>query len=697
MSDTAARSATTPVSSVNRGRNKRPLWFGIFIAAVLIGAIFAVAYHQVSVTRHNMESDMLQRQQAISETRSGTADSWVVYLVEQTKRLVGSDLFQLFASEVDKLPGGIPLLFAPQAGDEQASDAAQLSSQLPLMRTLLTEFITYTSFNEARIVNTGGEPYMSTQAAMMPLNSTQTRLVKQVVETGAVVYGPMEVRPEGVSFDIFVPIMPPQYEKQSNRPVAVIVVSQLADQKLAELLTPGMIDTEGRTLRLVQKNGDVFQVVAPGMKNLRELSSFAPDENGNLAFALRRSFGSDGQVYSSGLRVRTVDWWIIVESDASQLKNILDDRAKTIYGLAALASLILVLLVSAVWWRLIGREQSRINEEFCELLVVIEDQKRLLDGINSTMSDPISLADTKGVYKYVNTAFARAVGRTPDDVVGLDGPAVFGFDTARRLNVADQHVIMTGESITVNEVLWLQSKRYHFQISKTALKDPASKTPEGIVSVFRDITQQVEAEERSRRMVQQTIDALVRAIEEADPFLGGHSRIMGGIAVLLARQLRLSEADVATIEAAANLSQVGKMFVPREILLKPGTLTADEKREMERHVDHARAALKDIEFDLPVLPAISQMNERLDGKGYPKGLAGDQISIHARVLAVANAFAAMAKPRSYRPALPVNEVLSILQSQKESYDQEVVSALRQVIATPAGERIVELAASSKAV
>ena len=357
----------------------------------------------------------------------------------------------------------------------------------------------------------------------------------------------------------------------------------------------------------------------------------------------------------------------------------------------------LVLFVSTVWWRLIGRQQSAINAQFRDLLVVIDDQKKLLDGINSTMSDPISFSDGKGVYRYVNAAFSRAVGRSPEDVVGLDGPAVFGFDTARRLNIADQHVLMTGESITVNEVLWLQAKRYHFQISKTHLKEAGSRVPQGIVSVYRDITQLVETEERSRRVVQQTIDALVRTIEESDPFLGGHSRIMGSIAGLIARQLRLGEADVATIEAAANLSQVGKMFVPREILLKPCVLTPEEKREMERHVEYAHNVLKAIEFDLPVLPAIDQMNERLDGKGYPKGLSGEQVSIHARVLAVANTFAAMAKPRSYRAALPVNEVLTILEGQRESYDQDVVAALRQVLSTPAGERVVQQAASAKAV
>ena len=703
MSHAAAQNQMTPELSATSGRSKRLLWFGIFIAAVLIGVIFTIAFHSISETQKSMEDEVMQRQRTIAASRAETTDAWLDALVEQTKRLVASDLFQLFAAEVDKLPGGVPLLFTngKDAGASDSSDkngqAGQLSSQLPLMRTMLTEFVSYTGFSSARIVNSNAQSYMSTEATMNPLSSGQTQLVKAVVESGRMVYAPLELQPRGLVLDIYIPIMPPQYQQQTGRPVAVIILSQLVDMKLAEMLSPGVAEEKGRLLKLVQRNGDIFQNVTPGAANLRTVSDFSVKDNGPLPFGLRKSYGSQAEVYSSGMKLRSTDWWIVAEHDASTVQSILADRSKTIYSLAGLISVDLVLLFSAVWWRLVGQEQCTINAQITELLGLIDEQKKLLDGINSTITDPISLTDGKGVYKYVNKAFAQAVGRTEEDVTGLDGPAVFGFDTARRLNASDQHVLMTGESVSISEVLWLQSKRYHFQISKTPLREAGSRTPQGIVSVFRDITQLVETEERSRRMVQQTIDALVRTIEEADPFLGGHSRIMGGIAVLVAKQLRLADNDVATIEAAANLSQIGKMFVPREVLLKPGALTPDEKREMERHVEHARNVLKDIEFDLPVVDAIYQMNERLDGKGYPKGLHDGDVTMHARVLAVANAFAAMAKPRSYRPAIPVAEVLAILEKQSESYDQEVVAALRQVIVTPAGERLVEQAASAKAV
>lgn len=680
-------------------RNRRLLGYGIFIAAILISVTFALAYHNLSETRQGMANDMAERQKTIIGTRAETADAWLESLVEHSRRLVGSDLFQLFASEVDRLPGGVPLLFAPDSEEgtgKKSGQAEQLSSQLPLMRTMLAEFVSYSGFSSARIVNSKAETYITTEASMPPLTLPQRNIVQAVVDSGMPAYAPLEILPKGTTLDIYLPIMSPSYQSTDGKPVAVLVLSRLVDGKLAEILAPGIVGEGGRKLKMVQKAGEMYQNVVPGSTMFRQVTDFPVEGKGPLPFGLRKALGGGGEVYSSGIRLLSADWWLVSENDASQFKAVFADRARTVYMLAGLVSVALVFLFSAVWWGVMGKEQCAINAKITDLFTVIDEQKRLLDGINSTISDPIALTDSKGIYRYVNTAFASAVGRKAEEVTGLDGPAVFGFDTAKRLNSSDQHVMMTGESISITEVLWLQSRRYHFQISKTPLKEANSRTPLGIVSVFRDITQLVETQERSRRVVQQTIDALVRTIEGADPFLGGHSRIMGGIAALMARQLRLSEKDVATIEAAANLSQIGKMFVPRDILLKPGALTPEEKVEMERHVEYAQSVLKDIEFDLPVVEAICEMNERLDGKGYPRGLSGEEVSMHARVLAVANAFTAMAKPRSYRPALRVEDALAILEHQADSYDPQAVAALKQVIATPAGERLVEQAAAAKA-
>jgi HD-GYP domain-containing protein (c-di-GMP phosphodiesterase class II) len=272
----------------------------------------------------------------------------------------------------------------------------------------------------------------------------------------------------------------------------------------------------------------------------------------------------------------------------------------------------------------------------------------------------------------------------------MDSAALFGFDTAKRLDGYSLQVLSTREEVTVMETLWLRSQKHHFRISKSPFNAEYGDTLSGVVTVYENITELVEAQERNKRMVQQTINALVRAIEAVDPYLSGHSNLMGELAVLIAKQFHLSEADESLLKTAASLSQIGKIFIPREILLKPGMLTEAEREAMQHNVEYAKEALKDIEFELPVVDTIYQMNERLDGKGYPKQLSGEAISLPARILAVANGFCAMARPRSYRAAMPLEKIMQIISKDSETgnYDPQVVKALNTAISTPAAQRLV---------
>jgi HD-GYP domain-containing protein (c-di-GMP phosphodiesterase class II) len=105
-------------------------------------------------------------------------------------------------------------------------------------------------------------------------------------------------------------------------------------------------------------------------------------------------------------------------------------------------------------------------------------------------------------------------------------------------------------------------------------------------------------------------------------------------------------------------------------------------------VEYAADILGDVEFDLPVAESVLQINEALDGSGYPRGLAGDQISMPARILAVANAFCAMVKPRVYRPSMPMEKALANLAEAATKYDPAVVRALRKVATSAAGEKLL---------
>lgn len=698
--------STADVAAGTTQKRSRLITFGVVILVAAIGLVSFWAYKEIRSAEEKLEERLSDRAKVLVDDRVGAVDTLVKSMMAAADRLLEAPMFTFFASAVNDFKGDIGLLIAPEKKSEAQNDMSadekdemdKLMENIPLMVVTLRDMVYNDGFLAGRIVNLRGKTYLSTLATPPPLSAAEQERVARVVRTGVGLVSPVYASPSGLVHDLVLPFFPPAYEAQAGKPVSVLLLTKAVTGKgnLSETVSRTTVADEGFVVNFIQKTPDGFQELGLGVAGgITNIATPEGIEEYVLPFGVRLSLDGKEEVYSFGRRIPGTDWWIVQER--SYLASRLDyhEEVQRTIVLAVLASLVLALMVSVFWWRLVGKEQEEVADQFRNLCGLIDEQKQFLDGINSTISDPISLTDIDGVYLYVNRAFGQSVGRSPEDVVGLDTTAVFGFDTARRLQLSDKRILDGEESVTVEETIWLQSKRHFFQISKAPLRDEDSAIT-GFVSVFRDITKQVEAQERGSRMVQQTIHALVRAIEASDPFLGGHSRIMGQVAVQIAKTLNLSSRDTATVEAAASLSQIGKMFVPREVLTKPGALTDDEKRIMEQHVEYAREVLKDIEFELPVLEAVYQMNEHLDGKGYPKGLTSQEIDVPARVLAVANAFTAMARPRSYRPALPVEKVLSILEQDVDQYDAEVVDALRKVLNTPVGEKIVAQAAASQA-
>ena len=133
---------------------------------------------------------------------------------------------------------------------------------------------------------------------------------------------------------------------------------------------------------------------------------------------------------------------------------------------------------------------------------------------------------------------------------------------------------------------------------------------------------------------------------------------------------------------------VGKLAIPRAILTKTERLDEGEIAVMQSHIAHAERTLKDIDFELPVLRTILQMHERLDGTGYPNGLAGSEISRAALVLGACDVFCARIEPRSYRQGIDPQAALAILQQNDGRYEPEVVSALCDVVQSVAGEKLI---------
>lgn len=160
------------------------------------------------------------------------------------------------------------------------------------------------------------------------------------------------------------------------------------------------------------------------------------------------------------------------------------------------------------------------------------------------------------------------------------------------------------------------------------------------------------------------IEALGRTLEIRDPYTAGHQRRVAELARAIGAEMGLSEEQIEGLRMAAAVHDLGKIYVPAEILNRPGRLTEAEFALIRSHPQAAYDILKDIEFPWPVAQIILQHHERLDGSGYPRGLSGDGILVEARIIAVADQVEAMASHRPYRPALGIDEALAEISAKR---------------------------------
>jgi putative nucleotidyltransferase with HDIG domain len=172
------------------------------------------------------------------------------------------------------------------------------------------------------------------------------------------------------------------------------------------------------------------------------------------------------------------------------------------------------------------------------------------------------------------------------------------------------------------------------------------------------------------------IRGLTRAIDAKDPYTSGHSERVARIAVRLGRELGMPSDKLSDLYLAGLLHDVGKIGIDDLVLKKSGPLTADEHTAMRSHVEIGVSILKDLKMLRRILPGVRHHHESLDGNGYPDRLAGEQIPLEARILAVADAFDAMSNNRPYRKRLSLAQIDKILHDGRSiQWDPIIIDAL----------------------
>ncbi len=185
--------------------------------------------------------------------------------------------------------------------------------------------------------------------------------------------------------------------------------------------------------------------------------------------------------------------------------------------------------------------------------------------------------------------------------------------------------------------------------------------------------------QRLKKTSTSIIYTMAKILELRDPYTAGHQQRVARLACAIAREMGLTEDEVDGIFLAALIHDIGKIYVPAEILNRPAKLNETEMDLVRTHPNIGYDIVKEIDFSQPVDRIVVQHHERIDGSGYPNGIDGKNIIMQARILAVADVVEAMASHRPYRPAMSLDATLKEIDRCRDTlFDGNVVDACMKV-------------------
>jgi len=316
----------------------------------------------------------------------------------------------------------------------------------------------------------------------------------------------------------------------------------------------------------------------------------------------------------------------------------------------------------------------------------LSHERALLRSMIDSIPDLISYKDNDGIYLGCNKAFENYANTTEKLLIGKTDREIFPGIKGNINSEKDQLLLSKKEASINNE--WLNynnEKKILVETLKTPYFGPDNKVL-GLIGISRDMSERVKAEkdrkkssERIKTVLHQTIQAVSMAMEKRDQYTAGHQQKVATIAVAIANTMGLPEQQVEGIRLGSTIHDIGKIYVPAEILTRPGKITPEEFAIIKSHSKVGYEIIKDVDFPWPVAQMILQHHERQDGSGYPQGLSNNEMILEAKIISVADVVEAMASHRPYRASLGVDCALDEISKHRGSlYDADVVDACLKI-------------------
>jgi PAS domain S-box-containing protein/putative nucleotidyltransferase with HDIG domain len=299
----------------------------------------------------------------------------------------------------------------------------------------------------------------------------------------------------------------------------------------------------------------------------------------------------------------------------------------------------------------------------------------------------ISIDDEEGRFRYFNNQFAATFGYSPSEMQKQSlHTLVHPDDVGTVLNYHRERI--SGRFAPPQyEVRGIRKDGavIYLEVAAAALK--GNHGVAGTQAYLCDISDHKQFENKlntTLKALRKTTGTMVQVIERMleirDPYTVNHQQRVADLARAIAKELGFSTDRIDGLRLAALIHDIGKIAIPAEILSKPTRLSEVELQLVRTHPKIGYDLIKSIDLPWPVAMTVLQHHERLDGSGYPLGIAGNEILLEAKILGVADVIEAMSSHRPYRPALGMSRALDeISQNCGVLYDKNVVEACLKVL------------------
>jgi len=646
---------------------------------IFIGGSVSLVFKYVSAEKQRDLNDWQARMSLMAESQQHAIESWFDEQSENIDELANNPLLQLYVSQT---PGtGMP---------EDDTSRGQLQHLRNLLNATAEQSNVFTPVTKIKsnlenMIN-DGIGIVSADGALLatryfPVGSPAVReayqraLDKQTIYISNV-YDEGEKQPRLI---IAAPVKSVQSLSSNDFRAAVIAVINPEDN-LYKLLLKDWLTTESEESILVAFDGDSISYLSP-LKNGYQLFQKQSRGQGQPETQVAEVAVADkiGEffmlpdyrrvpVLATARAIRDTAMILVQKIDVDEALAESSEHQQFILTVFLLVVFIVTISFIAIWRHATSLRLQKAKRR-------LEARAALLNAVGDSINDHIFLLDHNNRLVFINDSLAKSLSIDNVDMRGKALNHLFNREVTERLLAVKPG---DGGEVRNREMrLEFNDKRHDYHVSVVALNHPDYK--QSHLYVMHDITELKDAQGKHNRLMDGIISTLAQVIDKHDPHCAHHSERTREVAVAIARAMNLSKDRIDALSMAALLANIGKLYIPSEVLTNIEPLTEAEEQMLRENINYSVEILKDLDFDGPVIEFVQQKNESLDGSGYPLGVSGAAIHQESRILSVANAFVAMTSSRAYRSGKPVKEVLDILLTEADTrYDRQVIAALFHV-------------------